>query len=148
MEEYYTVKMELSIDVDRPFTQKHYVSPGSFEIEFENGMKIPFDFYMSERQVSADRKTLVFLMRDLDTDSFPYAKFLGLCLSGLKIKSFNEFYIFPGDYGDDEIYVEKVNYVMFYLYDKMNGQYIDVDVGERIVNKINQKFFSKEVADT
>lgn len=89
MEKVYS--MELVLEMDRSISAEHILSPGGYELRFENGATIAFDFYESISE--SDGKTASFIAKDLDTDAFPEAISLAENLLTSKIEEIVECYV-------------------------------------------------------
>ena len=69
---YLNIKMNRKID-----TNKHYISPGGFEIKFDDDKTIAFDFNESESWVDETNKDVMcFRLKDMNNETRPDAKTL------------------------------------------------------------------------
>ena len=96
---YLNIKMDRKID-----TNKHYISPGGFEIKFDDGKTIAFDFNESESWVDETNKDVMcFRLKDLDNESFPDAKTLPEYLQKHKVTEVVECYVYTGEDNEPKI---------------------------------------------
>lgn len=91
------MRMYACIRFDREIDpEKHYISPGGYEVVLEDGAIVAFDFMDYEANVDTDDRTLLHChMKNLDVVSFPSAtvlkKYCGV------VKRFEDFYIYTGE---------------------------------------------------
>lgn len=102
MRAYISIKMDRPIDKDR-----HYISPGGYEVKTADGTSIQFDFNESYGGINKEDPTVVdFELRDEDTDCFPMMKDLLRLLPS--VTELVECYIYTGEDGEPEIRPEKI----------------------------------------
>lgn len=127
--------MFITVKMDRPIdTDKHYISPGGYELLFGNGESVAFDFYESYGNIDKnDESTIHFELCDLDTDSFPEAEKLAGLLIGSRVKEITECYIYTGEEdGKEEINPLKITEMYFNVF---NGKdTTTVEIGESILS--------------
>lgn len=115
-----SIRMYASIRMDRPIDpEKHYISPGGYELIFDNDKSIQFDFNDYEGAVRKEDPTILdFIMRNLDEDSYESAKLLETHLINHSIKKIEEFYVYTGE--DDcleEINPVSIEDIAFEIFD-------------------------------
>ena len=96
------MRMYAKIKLDREISKGHYISPGGYEMCFENGKTTQFDFLTYEGKISGDRMELEFWHYDLDDESFPESNWLRASVS--PIVAIPEFFIYTGEFDEPEIY--------------------------------------------
>lgn len=97
MRVYFKIKMDRSCDPN-----KHYISPGGYEVRLGNGTCYQFDFNESfGGRSEEDDSILEFELRDEDIASFPNISELKEHLS--EIVAMTEFFIYTGEHNDSEI---------------------------------------------
>lgn len=119
------MKMYAEILFDREIDKnKHYVSPGSYQVLLKNGRSIYFDFDTFYGNVSDENpRVLECEMCGLDTVSFPEAK----DFNPKDMVSIQEFFVFTGEYDEPEIHPVKLLSLEFSVDD------MDYPVPEHIV---------------
>lgn len=139
MKENFIVRMCADVQMDRPIDlDRMFISPGGFEFRFDSTSKtIAFDF--GESELIANGDILSLSMRDLDTTEFPNSKKLGNLLLHKPIAKIPDFYIYTGDYDDDEINVVSVLAISFEVYDKRLDKWFDVDVPQNVIDEYNAR---------
>lgn len=98
------IKMDRPIDID-----KHYISPGGYEVSLSNGQSILFDFRTYEGNVDEhDSSILHCTLTNLDTDSFRNA--CDIFKFATHINKITECYVYTGDDDDEDaiINIEKL----------------------------------------
>ena len=97
MEMYALIKFDRPIDKDR-----HVISPGGYEMTFNNGETVRFDFKgCSGRIDPADNRVFKCEMSILDIEAFPDSEFLKTFTGS--VTAINEFFVYTGEVGDPEI---------------------------------------------
>ncbi len=98
-------KMSMLLKMDREIIpQKHYISPGGYEVAGKQ-----FDFLESEGVVCEDKPDeITYYLRYFDDTTYQRV----VTPDDLKI-GFSEFFIFTGEYDDPEINVKEVKEVSF-----------------------------------
>lgn len=99
---------ELKLKMDRAVEQnKHYISPGGYEVTMNDGSKISFDFLTSQLQIDdIDPSIATIILSGLDTAEFPDAvKLYEHCDD---IKKLSECFIYTGEPTDPEINVAQI----------------------------------------
>ena len=129
-----TVQMSLSLTMDRMINKKiHYISPGGYELRFENGESIAFDF--NEYAGTVDGYSIHCDLSKLDTDSFPNAKRLADTLLTSKVSEIVECYVYTGeDDGNAQINPLGINHMSFEIFDGDNDTWSEVKIGEDILS--------------
>lgn len=91
------MRMYALIRFDREIDpEKHYISPGGYEVVLEDGAIVAFDFDDFNGYIDDDDRTLLHCyMKNLDVVSFPGATVLKKYCG--TIKKFEEFYIYTGE---------------------------------------------------
>lgn len=127
-------KMVLSLKTDRPIdVNKHYISPGGYELLFSNGETVAFDFIESYGNVDKNDKSIIhYALFDLDTDSFPEAKKLTDYLLGSRVEKIIECYIYNGEDDEEEINPVEIKEMYFLISD--NDNEMTVEVGDKILS--------------
>ena len=122
--------MRFVADFDRPVDpDKHYLSPGGYSVELRDGRKIEFDFF----EYCGDRigtNSVAFEVSELDTSTFPESEIL--TVDSMGGSTFDEFFVFTGEYDDPEIYMTSVHDVVF-TYDG-GDRLIDIPFSGEIKN--------------
>lgn len=100
----------LRIRFDRPIEKdKHYISPGGFEVELGSGEVVNFDFFMFYGCIDKNDPTILNIEQsELDLDSFPEAKALIGHIED--VVSIRECYVYTGEWGDPAIYPVDILY--------------------------------------
>lgn len=100
------MKMYAEILFDREIDkEKHYISPGGYEVRLKNGKTVAFDFMDYEGIISeSDRRILKCNMRNLDVEAFPDSR----TLKPQDIQEFTEFFVFTGEDSEPEIHPVKI----------------------------------------
>lgn len=114
------MKLEITIKFDREIVpDKYYISPGSCEMTFNNGITTRFDFMDTVGAICEyDTTQALFECYNLDLESFPESEFLGT-FNG-SVTKINEVFIYTGDDEDPEINpVEVVEMRLFNDNDEM-----------------------------
>lgn len=98
----------LSVKFDRPVDKdKHYISPGGYEVKTSGGETINFDFEHGFGAVRMDDPTIMdFEFRDADTFTFPAMEKLLQVLP--EVTQMTECYIYTGEQDEPEINVAKI----------------------------------------
>ena len=98
------MEMEATIRFDREIDpSKHYVSPGGYEMTFNNGKTVQFDFMDSAGSICTDKPTnMLFEAWTLDTGCFPESKFLETFTGS--VTEIKEFFVYTGEANEPEIY--------------------------------------------
>ena len=100
-------RMYADVLFDREITNDHYISPGDFTVEDNNGNELHFGFQSSDSWVDSYNNRLLHIeQRCLDVNCFPNADKLEQFLDNLKCIS--QFYIFTGEPYEPEINPVKV----------------------------------------
>ena len=91
------------IKFDRPIVRgTHVISIGGFEMTFDNGKTVQFDFLSFNGHIESDDPCVLnFELGGLDVDSFPDSEFLKTFTG--KVTAINEFYVYTGETGDPKI---------------------------------------------
>ena len=91
------------IKFDRPIIHdKHAISIGGFEMTFDNGKTVRFDFSEFNGHIESDDPSVLnFELIGLDVDAFPDSEFLKTFAG--KVTSIKEFYVYTGEAEDHEI---------------------------------------------
>lgn len=113
------MRAELSIKMDRPIIpMRHYICPGGYEVETNDGKTYRFDFLASEGYVNQNDNTIIdFFLYHSDTDSFPEMAELENHLN--EIVKIVECFVYTGEYDDPEIKpVEILHFSIFTDTDK------------------------------
>lgn len=98
------------LELDRTVEKdKHYISPGSYELKCKN-KSIRFDFYCSMWNI-VEKNIIHIETSDLDTDAFPEAK--KLTPEDILEGKFEEIFIFTGDDDVPEIIPTKIKAATF-----------------------------------
>ena len=131
------MRMYISLLMDRPIDkEKHYISPGGYEFNF-NGKNISFDFCMSSGTICKNPRMIEFELRELDLTTFPESEKL-LNKSCLKnVRKIEEFYIYTGEDNEQEINLERINYIHFDL----DGEFFAVS--DRVLEDFNLKLMGE-----
>lgn len=113
------VCMSMVLTMDRPIDkEKHYISPGSYQMLFETGQSVQFDFLDSCRQVDSDDPTKVaFEVYNLDKEAFPESVDLPKLLLNSKVIGIEDFFVYCGEDDEPEINVVGVSDVSFTIGD-------------------------------
>ena len=84
------------------FCGAHVISIGGFEMTFDNGKTVRFDFLDFNGHIESDDPSVLnFELRRLDVDAFPDSEFLKTFAG--KVTAIKEFYVYTGEAGDPEI---------------------------------------------
>lgn len=121
--------------------EKHYFSPGGFEIVSKTGEHLQFDFMCSSGKIDTENRRIMHMsMWELDTESFSEAEHkLEDFLKNLH--QFNEFFIYTGEEGEDELmYPVKVYDVCF-----ENENYEEIFIDQNCLNYVNTQFAEKNM---
>ena len=96
------MKMEAMIKFDRIVDyEKHYISPGGFEMTFDNGVTVDFDFKDYEEATPiSDPSCVLYEFYGLDVDNFKDSEFLKTYTGS--VSEINDFYIYIGEDIDEE----------------------------------------------
>lgn len=91
------------IKFDRPIVRDmHIISVGGFEMAFDNGKTVRFDFLSFNGHIESDDPgVLNFELGGLDVDAFPDSEFLKTFAG--RVTAIEEFYIYTGEAEDPEI---------------------------------------------
>ena len=91
------------IKLDRPIIRdKHIISIGGFEMAFDNGKTVRFDFLDFNGHIESDDPSVLnFELSCLDVDAFPDSEFLKTFAG--RVTSIKEFYVYTGEAEDPEI---------------------------------------------
>ena len=97
------MKLEVTIKFDREIVpDKYYISPGSCEMTFDNGVTTRFDFMDTIGAICEyDNTQALFECSGLDTESFPESEFLKT-FNG-SVTKIGEVFIYTGEDDDPEI---------------------------------------------
>ncbi|MFR5150048.1 MAG: hypothetical protein ACLTER_11310 [Ruminococcus sp.] len=114
MEAYLRLKMDRLIQKDL-----HYISPGGYDFETEDGKIYGMDFTLSEGCIDTkDSSIIEFTLKHADYESFPEMAELRNRLED--IVQITEFYIYTGEDGEPEIRPEKI--LEFQIMDTGTGE--------------------------
>lgn len=133
--------MNYTLEMDRPVNfKKHYISPGSYELE-KNGRICRFDFYESTMN-EGKNNTLAVEVADFDEEYARDNDFKNEFDDYKDIFKFHytEFFIFTGEYNDEEINVSKLINLTYTFCDVDNHKFIDVDATPEQILEINKYF--------
>ena len=133
--------MNYTLEMDRPVDfEKHYISPGSYELE-KNGRICRFDFYESTMNEGRNN-TLAVEVADFDEEYAKDNDFVNAFDDYKDIFNFHytEFFIFTGEYNDEEINVSKLINLTYTFCDVDNHKFIDVDATPEQILEINKYF--------
>lgn len=111
------VSLFIDITMDREIQPEHYIVPGEFELAFDDGRAIRFDFRNSCRRVSDDKRSAIVNVYGLDTLAFPDAELLPEYLANHSITAINEIYIYCGEPYDKPIRVKAIDRMVFDITD-------------------------------
>lgn len=102
------LRANLTIDMDRPIEkEKHYISPGGYEVVTDDGTSYAFDFHRVYGNIDTDVPNRIhFECCEIDTETFPNAN--KLCHVLEHIIAFPEAYVYTGEDEEPEIYVRAV----------------------------------------
>ena len=91
------------IKFDRPIVRdRHVISIGGFEMTFDNGKTVRFDFLDFNGHIKSDDPSVLnFELHGLDVDAFPDSEFLKTFAG--KVTAIKEFYVYTGEAEDPEI---------------------------------------------
>ena len=112
------------IKFDRPIIRgTHIISIGGFEMTFNNGKTVQFDFLSFNGHIESDDPCVLnFELGGLDVDAFPDSEFLKTFTG--KVTAIKEFYVYTGETGDPEI--NPVELKALFLYNHHSEQ-ISID---------------------
>lgn len=92
----------ITLQMDRPITKSHYISPGEMEVKLKDGSRIQFDFLGSEKAIDAEETEVVhYRLGCLDKSAFPEAAHL--CERMKDVVQLSECYVYTGEHTDPEI---------------------------------------------
>ena len=99
---------QITLKMDRPIDKnKHYISPGGYEVTLKDSSTIAFDFCDSEGYIDElDPSIITFDLHADDYDAF--SDMTTLLDRYREIKSLSECYIHTGEHNDPEINVERI----------------------------------------
>ena len=84
------------------FRGEHVISIGGFEMTFDNGKTVRFDFLDFNGHIESDDPSVLnFELHGLDVDAFPDSEFLKTFAG--KVTAIKEFYVYTGEAEDPEI---------------------------------------------
>lgn len=128
------MRMEVTIKFDRDIKpEKHYISPGGYEMTFSNGKTVQFDFMDYVGSICADDSTrLTCEMCTLDTGCFPDAKFLETFTGS--ITEIKEFFVYTGE--DNEPEINPVELVDLWMW---NGDAKEITYDKKLLGRIWDK---------
>lgn len=131
----YTLKMDRPVDFE-----KHYISPGSYELE-KNGRICRFDFYESTMS-EGKNNTLDVEVADFDEEYARDNDFKNEFDDYKDIFNFHytEFFIFTGEYDDEEINASKLINLRYTFCDVDNHKFIDINATPEQILEINRYF--------
>lgn len=99
------VNMEVVLRFNRIVKPSDYISPGSYGLLFD-GKEVRFDFLDSERYSSEKYPTMAsYVMRVLDTESFPESEALAELLAKKEPEKISEFFFYIGDESSSDLEV-------------------------------------------
>lgn len=133
--------MNYTLEMDRPVNfEKHYISPGSYELE-KDGRVCRIDFNGTEIS-KRSKKILNFHVKDFDEEYARDNDFKNEFDDYKDIFNFHytEFFIFTGEYNDEEINVSKLINLTYTFCDVDNHKFIDVDATPEQLLEINRYF--------
>lgn len=133
--------MNYTLEMDRPVDfEKHYISPGSYELE-KDGRVCRIDFYGTEISKRSE-KILSFQVKDFDEEYARDNDFKNEFDDYKDIFNFHykEFFIFTGEYDDEEINVSKLINLTYTFYDVDNHTFVYVDATPEQILEINRYF--------
>mgnify|MGYP000095021673 CR=1 FL=1 len=102
------LRANITIEMDRPIEkEKHYISPGGYEVVTDDGTSYGFDFHRVYGNVDTDLPNRIhFECCEIDTETFPDAN--KLCQVLEHITTFPEAYVYTGEEEDPEIHVQAI----------------------------------------
>lgn len=112
------------IKFDRPIVRDmHIISIGGFEMTFDNGKTVRFDFLSFNGHIESDDPSVLnFELGGLDADAFPESEFLKTFVG--RVAAIEEFYVYTGEAEDPEI--NPVELKALFLYNDHSEQ-ISID---------------------
>lgn len=142
----------LDIKMDRPIDKnKHYISPGGYEIKFRDNTTMQFDFCDYEGLIDdKDPSILHCKLTHADLDSFP--NMINLCNSLSKTTELIECYVYTGEENEPEINLTKI--LSFIIVDNnyYKNKYVSTTSTEFISITINDNIaefaFTKKLLDS
>lgn len=116
--------MHFDLIFDRPIdSNRHYISPGGYEIQTKENKIFNFDFLNYEGCIDTNNPCKLHVdVYGLDIDAFPNSKNISESDITDKDTIFNEFFVYTGEYDDPEIKPTKVTSLGFEF---ENGEMID-----------------------
>ena len=133
--------MNYTLEMDRPVDfEKHYISPGGYELE-KDGRVCRIDF--CESLINGGKNnTLDIEATDFDEEYARDNDFKNEFDDYKDIFNFHytEFFIFTGEYDDEEINVSKLINLRYTFCDVDNHKFIDVDATPEQILEINKYF--------
>ncbi|MDO4647188.1 MAG: hypothetical protein Q4B26_00960 [Eubacteriales bacterium] len=103
--------VEFREQIDR---EKHYISPGGYEIKTRNGNAIWFDFFRSEVLIDHENRKIAHCYQsELDTETEQDAVDLVSILKNGGIESIKEWYIYTGEQGDEILHPIRLHSATF-----------------------------------
>ena len=100
--------MKITATLDRPYDSAQYISPGGYEL---NGKQ--FDFFTTYGHVIDDH-TLIMEVSQFD---YEFAHDIPITKSDVVSGTFDEFYIYTGEYDDPEVNILSIDGLEFYFDD-------------------------------
>ena len=102
------------IKFDRPIVRDmHIISIGGFEMTFDNGKTVRFDFLSFNSHIESDDPSVLnFELSGLDVDAFPDSEFLKTFAG--KVTNIKEFYVYTGEAEDPEINLIELKALFLY----------------------------------
>ena len=95
------------------FRGEHVISIGGFEMTFDNGKTVRFDFLDFNGHIESDDPSVLnFELHGLDVDAFPDSEFLKTFAG--KVTAIKEFYVYTGEAEDPEINPIKLKALFLY----------------------------------
>lgn len=134
------MKLYVNVEMDRPFTEEHYVTPGGFNFTF-NGTPIQFDFTESTTLWISPypRNCVHFELNQLDIQSFPESLVMTQEQTLRNIDAVNEVFIYTGEKGEDpEIHLNRILDITF----ELDGKKIAVP--HHLVEEYNKSLQQKQ----
>ena len=131
----FDMRMDRTIEKD-----KHYISPGGYEIKTNDNKIYSFDFWAYIGLISLkDNKNIHIEVRELDEESYPNAALITPEMVNNGI--FSEFFIYTGEDNEAEIKAKKILSMTFEFIDKDNN-IIFVNAPRSLINSANKVLYS------
>lgn len=142
------VRMYLTVKMDRPVNfGQHYISPGSYELKFDNNQIVKFDFNESEGyKHDNDPRIVDYVLKSVELlneektgprKSIDENEFATLLLTR-KIVCIEDVYIYTGEDDDLEINFESLESIGFSVYDSVQDKYMDIHIPKNLIDQYNR----------